>query len=155
MAETGLSHRLTAYKIAGHFFGLSYLNISGNNQVENISLRISNILVLCPHAQLRVRSHWKVMDIFRTLGSWSLSVTAMLNFSGKANTSIHGLWEDDTARPGQPVELAEGHWSGVVVISVKVVGECLNNIQQIRYVQPSSVLSLKVRWWNCIKRPVS
>ena len=38
------------------------------------------------------------MDIFRTLGSRSLSVNAMLNFSGKANTSIHGLGEDDTAK---------------------------------------------------------
>ena len=36
--------------------------------------------------------------MFRTLGSRSLSVTTMLNFSGKANTSIHGLKEDDTAR---------------------------------------------------------
>ena len=35
VAETGFSHRLTAYKIVGHFFGLSYLNISGDNQVEN------------------------------------------------------------------------------------------------------------------------
>ena len=34
---------------------------------------------------------------FRTLASGSLSVTAMLDFSGKANTSIHGLGEDDTA----------------------------------------------------------
>ena len=38
------------------------------------------------------------MDIFRTLGSGSLSVTAMLDFSGKANTSIHGLGQDDTAK---------------------------------------------------------
>ena len=38
MGETGLSHRLTAYKIVGHFYGLSYLKISGNNQVENIFL---------------------------------------------------------------------------------------------------------------------
>ena len=37
------------------------------------------------------------MDIFQTLGSGSLSVTAMLDLSGKANTSIHGLGEDDTA----------------------------------------------------------
>ena len=37
------------------------------------------------------------MDIFRTLGSRSLSVTAMFNFSGKANTSIHGLGEDKMA----------------------------------------------------------
>ena len=37
------------------------------------------------------------MDIFRTSGSGSLSVTAMLDFSGKANTSIQGLGEEDTA----------------------------------------------------------
>ena len=30
--------------------------------------------------------------------SGSLSVTAMLDFSGEANTSIHDLEEDDTAR---------------------------------------------------------
>ena len=45
MAETGFSHRLTAYKIVGHFFGLSYLNISLKNQVDNRFLRISNISV--------------------------------------------------------------------------------------------------------------
>ena len=37
------------------------------------------------------------MDIYRTLGSRSLSVTALLIFSGKANTSIHGLGGDDKA----------------------------------------------------------
>ena len=52
MSETGFSHRLTAYKIVGHFFVLSYLNISGHNQVENSFFRISNISVPCPHAQL-------------------------------------------------------------------------------------------------------
>ena len=35
VAEIGFSHRLTAYKIVGHFFGLSYRKISLNNQVEN------------------------------------------------------------------------------------------------------------------------
>ena len=35
VAETGFSHRLTAYKIVGHFFGLSYREISGSNQVKN------------------------------------------------------------------------------------------------------------------------
>ena len=35
---------------------------------------------------------------FSDLGVGSLSVTAMLYFSGKANTSIHGLREDVTAR---------------------------------------------------------
>ena len=34
--ETGFSHILTAYKIVGHFFGLSYRKISLNNQVKNI-----------------------------------------------------------------------------------------------------------------------
>ena len=38
MCETGLSHRLTEYKIVGHFHGLPYLKISGNNQVKNIFL---------------------------------------------------------------------------------------------------------------------
>ena len=38
-----------------------------------------------------------VMDIYRILGSSSLSVSALLNFSGKANTSIHGLGGDDKA----------------------------------------------------------
>ena len=38
------------------------------------------------------------MDIFWSLWSLSLPVTAMLNFSRKANTSIHGLGEIDTAR---------------------------------------------------------
>ena len=45
--------------------------------------------------------------IFRTLaglGSGPLSVTAMLDFSGKANTSIRGLGEDDTATQS-PVQL--------------------------------------------------
>ena len=41
VAGTGFSHRLTEYKIVGHFFGLSYLNISVNNQIENISWDIS------------------------------------------------------------------------------------------------------------------
>ena len=35
---------------------------------------------------------------FLDLGVGLLSVTASLDFSGKANTSIRGLGEDDTAR---------------------------------------------------------
>ena len=98
VAETGFSHRLTAYRILGHFFGLPYLNMSGNNQVENSFFRISNISPPCPHVQLRGRAvNRKLWTFVRTLGSRSLSVTAMSNFSGKANTSIHGLGEDDTA----------------------------------------------------------
>ena len=37
------------------------------------------------------------MEIFRTLGKGSLSVTSLLDLSGKSNTSIHGRGEDDTA----------------------------------------------------------
>ena len=37
------------------------------------------------------RSNSQIMEIFQTLGSGSLSVTDMLDFYGKANTSIHGL----------------------------------------------------------------
>ena len=93
-----IAHRLTAYKIVGHFFGLSYRKISGSNQVKNSFFRISNISVPCPHAQLRGRAvNRKLWTFFRTLGSGSLSVTAILDFWGKANTSIHGLGEDDTA----------------------------------------------------------
>ena len=40
-----------------------------------------------------------------SLGPGLLSVTTMLDFSGKANTSIHGLGEDDTASPS-PLSLA-------------------------------------------------
>ena len=62
------SHRLTAYKIVGHFFGLSYRKISGSNQVKNSFFRISNISVLCPHAQLRGRKVIKKLWTF--FGPW-------------------------------------------------------------------------------------
>ena len=68
MAETGFSHRLTAYKIVGHFFGLSYRKISGSNQVKNSLFRISNISVPCPHAQLRGRTVIKKLWSF--CGPW-------------------------------------------------------------------------------------
>ena len=97
MAETRFSHRLIAYKIVGHFFGLSYRKIWGSNQVKSRFFRISNILAPCPHAQLEVAQSLCYVDIFRTLVSGSLSFTAMLDFSGKANTFIHGLGKDDTA----------------------------------------------------------
>ena len=42
VAETGFSHRLTAYKIVGHFFGLK---TSRSIQVKNSSFRISNLSV--------------------------------------------------------------------------------------------------------------
>ena len=68
VAETGFSHRLTAYKIVGHFFGLSYRKISGSNQVKNRCFRISNISVLCSHAQLRSRTVIKKLWTF--FGTW-------------------------------------------------------------------------------------
>ena len=68
VAETGFSHRLTVYKIVENFFGLSYLNISGNNQVD-FFFRISNISVPCPHAQLRGHTIIKKLwTIFRPWG---------------------------------------------------------------------------------------
>ena len=42
----------------------------------------------------------KIYDIFRTFGSGSLSVTAMLDCPGKANTPFYGLGEDDTSSTG-------------------------------------------------------
>ena len=42
-----------------------------------------------------LKSYGHLSDL--AMGSRSLSVTALLNFSGKANTSIHGLGEDDKA----------------------------------------------------------
>ena len=94
VAETGLSHRFTAYKIVGHFFELSYRKISGSDQVKNSSFlkrsfvlalvllanpnkyvytknsffRISNILVPCPDAQLRGRT--VIKKLWTIFGSW-------------------------------------------------------------------------------------
>ena len=69
VAETGFSLKLTAYKIVGHFFGLSYRKISGSNQVKNCFFRIINISVPCLHAQLRsgtvIKKLW---TFFRTRG---------------------------------------------------------------------------------------
>ena len=91
VAETGFSHRLTAYKIVGHFFGLSYRKISGSNQVKNRFFRISNISVPCPHAQLR--GHTVIKKFWTFCKPWgrdcSQSPPCWI-FSGKSNTSIHG-----------------------------------------------------------------
>ena len=90
LIETSFSHRITAYKIVGHFFGLSYRKISGSNQVKNSFFRISNMPVPCPHAQLRGRTVIKKLWTF--FGPWvrDRSQSPPLDFSGKANTSIHG-----------------------------------------------------------------
>ena len=67
-AEAGFSHRLTAYRIVGHFFGMSYRKISGSNQVKNRFFRINNISVPCLHAQLRGRTVIKKLSTF--FGPW-------------------------------------------------------------------------------------
>ena len=76
-SETGLSHRLTAYKIVEHLFGLSYRVISLNNQVDNRFFRLSNISVPCPHAQLRgrtvIKKLWTSIDGLVRLSSGKLS----------------------------------------------------------------------------------
>ena len=64
MAETGFSHRLTAYKIVGHFFGMSYRKRSGSNQSKKSFYGISNISIPCPHAQLRGRTVLKMLWTF-------------------------------------------------------------------------------------------
>ena len=64
MAETNLSHRLTAYKI----FRLSYRKISGSNQVKNCFFTINNISVPCPQTQLRGRTVIKKFWTF--FGPW-------------------------------------------------------------------------------------
>ena len=58
------------------------------------------------HAQLRGRTVNKELWTFcRTMESRSRSVTAMLDFSGKTNTPIHGLGEDEAATIGPPCGL--------------------------------------------------
>ena len=96
---SGFSHMLTAYKIVGHFFGRSYLHdFFSNIQVENTFFRISSILVPCPHAQLRGLTVIKnVWTFFRPWGRDCSQSPLCWFFSGMANTSIHGLGEDDTA----------------------------------------------------------
>ena len=61
------------------------------------------------------------MDIFPTLGSGSLSVTAMLDFSGKANTSIHGLEEVDTAAADPSFSLNQHRFNVSCLVSISRV----------------------------------
>ena len=62
--------------------------------LETVTFQSHAHMLICQPAQ-----SLKVMDIFQTLGSRSLSVNAMLIFSGKTNTAIYGLGVDDTAFP--------------------------------------------------------
>ena len=73
---------------------MSYRKISGHNRVflESVTFQLHARILSSDVAQTL-----QIIDIFRTLEAGSLSVTAMGFFSSKANTSIHGLGEDDTA----------------------------------------------------------
>ena len=107
-AETGFSHRLTA------FFGLSYLNISGNNQVKNFFLESVTFQFHAHILSSEVVQSLKSNGIFSELGAEiALSHRHVEFFSGKANASIHGLGEDDTAKNdgGFIVCMMRGHQS--------------------------------------------
>ena len=101
MAETGFSHRLTAYKIVGHVFELSYRKISGSNQVKNRLYIISNISVPCPHAQLRghtvMKKFWTFfgpwgLDHSQSPPSWIFRVKQIHPSTGSARTTQQNLW---------------------------------------------------------------
>ena len=73
----------------------------------------------------RSHSHLKVMDIFCTLGSGSLSVTAMLDFSGKARETRRGLspaWQASTVHR-RPQEKPGASRSMYVCTSIHCLGE--------------------------------
>ena len=124
VAETGFSHRLTAYKIVGHFFGLSYLKISGNNQVENIFFRISNISVPCLHTQLRgrtvIKKSWTFFgpwgrDRSQSPPCWIFRVKQIHQFTASERTTR--LWRRGITRSNQgeglPGEPSQFHlWPG-------------------------------------------
>ena len=68
VAETGFSHRLTACKIVGHFFGRHIGKYRGVIRSKIVFFRISNISVSFPHAQLRGRTVIKKLWTF--FGPW-------------------------------------------------------------------------------------
>ena len=78
------------------------------------------------------------MDIFQTLGSGSLSVTAILDFSGKANIFIHGLGEDDTASFGNDhivCLITNATWPQKWIPRVRVKDKQLNHYRVVKYVK--------------------
>ena len=85
VAETGFRHRLTPYKIVEHFSDTNILDLESNNQVANIFLESVTLRLRYRMLSPFSAQSLKVMDMFRTLGSRSLPVTAMLenvDFSG-------------------------------------------------------------------------
>ena len=101
VAGTGLGHRLTPYKIVVHFFVRSYLSLPPDNQVKIFFLQTVTFQLHTRMLSSQVAQSLKSYGHFFSLGSRPLSVIAnpMGGFSGKANKSIHGLVEDDTASP--------------------------------------------------------
>ena len=107
MAETGFSHRLTAYKIVGHFFGLSYRKILGSIIRSKIGFfRISNISAPCPHGQLRGRTVIKQLwTFFGPLGrdrsqsppSWIFRVKQIHSSTASERTTRQGM-DDECVR---------------------------------------------------------
>ena len=73
MAETGFSHRFTAYKIVRHFSDCHIRKYPGVIRLKVVFFRISNISVPCPHAQLRVRTVKKLWTFFGLSGRIALS----------------------------------------------------------------------------------
>ena len=75
------SNRLTAYKIERHFCGLSYLNMSGNNQVENIFLESVTF-----HARMLSSKVAQSLKSYRHLSDLSNLLTSIHNRLWRINT---------------------------------------------------------------------
>ena len=79
--------------------------------------RINNISVPCPHAQLRGRTGIKMLwTFFGLMGRDRSQSPPCWIFSGEANTSIHGLREDNTAIIGLPHPVIAGCISSLNVL---------------------------------------
>ena len=127
MAETIFSHRFTGTKswdISLDCHNRKYRGVIRSKIVflESVTFQF--------HARMfrsKVAQSWKRYGHFSTLGAGSLSVTTMLDFSGKANTSIHSLGEDNKATQSP---LAIGHllllWDNQVDIKVSQHCKCIS-----------------------------
>ena len=97
MAETGLSHRLTGYKIIsldchiGKYLGVIRAKIVF---LESVTFHF--------HAQLSLRGRTVIKKLRTFFGPWGRDLSQSLPcWILRVYTSIHGLGEDDTARdPG-------------------------------------------------------
>ena len=104
VAETGFSHRFTAYKIVGHFLDCHIRRYPGVIRSKIVFFRSSNISVPCPHAQLRVRTVKKLWTFFGLSGrDCSQSRPCWIFQVKQVKQSIHGLREDDKVNDLTPV----------------------------------------------------